>query len=254
MKHIAILGLGQIGGSIVLALRKNGAPYSITGIDTSAKRLRLMGPRLDDASKNWDATRGADLVFVCLHYKGAVDFLKQVDREQLVTDVCSGKEKLVQLANRRKLRFIGGHPMAGNEFEGEKGWRTDLFENAPYFLCPAKNASTNDLRTVLKIVGDLGAHPFMVDPKSHDRSVAVTSHFPAFLAGLLLKMGENVPGEFRGPGFQSMIRLAKTSPKLLNTFLESNVENIVRNAKQLRRLLENFISLPQRPQRTLRKN
>lgn len=237
MKHIAILGLGQIGGSIVLSLRNNRAPYSITGIDTSSKRLRLIGPHLDDASTNWDATRGADLVVVCLHYKGAEDFLKQADREQLLTDVCSGKEKLVQLANRRKLRFIGGHPMAGNEFEGEKGWRTDLFENAPYFLCPAKSASTHDLRTVLKIVGDLGAHPFIVDPKSHDRSVSVTSHFPAFLAGLLLKMAENIPAEFRGPGFQSMTRLAKTSPKLLNTFLESNGENILRTAKQMKKLL-----------------
>jgi prephenate dehydrogenase len=242
MKQIAIVGLGQIGGSIVLTLRKNRAPYSITGIDTSAKRLRLMGPHLDHANKNWDAIRGADLVVVCLHYQGTVDFLKQADPEQLVTDVCSGKEKLVQLANRQKLRFIGGHPMAGNEFEGQKGWRTDLFENAPYFLCPTKNASTNDLRTVLKIVGDLGAHPFIVDPKSHDRSVSVTSHFPAFLAGLLLKMGENIPDEFHGPGFQSMIRLAKTSPKLLNTFLESNNENILRNAKQMKKLLSDLAS------------
>jgi prephenate dehydrogenase len=242
MKHIAILGLGQIGGSIVLGLRRNRAPYSITGIDKSAKRLRLMGPNLDHAAKNWDATRGADLVIVCMHYQEVVDFLKKVDPEQLVTDVCSGKEKLVRLANRLKLRFIGGHPMAGNEFEGEKGWRTDLFENAPYFLCPAKHASTGDLTTVLKIVGDLGAHPFLADPKSHDRSVSITSHFAAFLAGLLLKMGENIPGEFRGPGFQSMTRLAQTSPKLLNTFLESNGENILRNAKQMKKLLDDLTS------------
>jgi prephenate dehydrogenase len=242
MKQIVIVGLGQIGGSIVLSLRKNRAPYSITGIDTSAKRLRLMGPHLDEASKNWDVARRADLIIVCLHYQGIVDFLKKVDPEQLLTDVCSGKEKLVRLANRLKLRFIGGHPMAGNEFEGEKGWRTDLFENASYFLCPAKNASTSDLRTVLKIVGDLGAHPFLADTNSHDRSVSVTSHFAAFLAGLLLKMGENTPGEFRGPGFQSMTRLAKTSPKLLNTFLESNGENILRNAKQLKKLLDDLTS------------
>jgi prephenate dehydrogenase len=240
MKHIAILGLGQIGGSIVLALRKKRVPYSITGIDTSAKRLRLMGPNLDEASKNWAATRECDLIVVCLHYNRAEDFLNQAGPEQLVTDVCSGKEKLVQLANRRRLRFIGGHPMAGNEFEREKGWSADLFENAPYFLCPAKNASRNDLTSILKIVGDLGAHPFIVDPKSHDRSVAVTSHFPAFLAGLVLKMAENIPAEFRGPGFQSMIRLAKTSPHLLNTFLESNGKNIVRSARQMRDYLENF--------------
>ena len=243
MKQIAIVGLGQIGGSIVLSLRKNGAPYSITGIDTSSKRLRLMGPHLNDANKNWVAASGADLVIVCLHYKGAVDFLERVDQEQLVTDVCSGKQKLVQLANRRNLRFIGGHPMAGNEFEGEKGWRADLFESAPYFLCPAKSASTNDLRMVLKIVGNLGAHPFIVDPKSHDRSVSVTSHFPAFLAGLLLKMGENIPEEFRGPGFHSMTRLAKTSPKLLNTFIESNGENILRATKEMQKLLSAFASL-----------
>jgi len=55
-------------------------------------------------------------------------------------------------------------------------------------------------------------------------------------------MGENIPDEFRGPGFQSMIRLAKTSPKLLNTFLESNGENILRNAKQMKKLLSDLAS------------
>ncbi|MCI0413384.1 prephenate dehydrogenase/arogenate dehydrogenase family protein [bacterium] len=241
MKKIAIVGLGQIGGSIVLTLRRKRARYSISGIDSSAKRLRLMKSHLNHAGKNWEAACDADLVIVCLHYQGTVDFLNQASPEQLLMDVCSGKEKLVRLADRRKLRFVGGHPMAGNEFEGEKGWRAGLFENAPFFLCPAKNTSRNDLRIVQELVRDLKARPVTVDPKRHDQSVSVTSHFPAFLAGLLIKMGTKVPDEFRGPGFHSMTRLANTSPQLLNTFLESNHENILHSAKQMKKLLQGWI-------------
>ncbi len=135
-------------------------------------------------------------------------------------DVCSGKAKLIRLANRRKLRFIGGHPMTGNEFAGEKGWRENLFENAPFFVCTSRHSSHRDLKTVQIFAKDLGGRPVVVDANQHDRFVSVTSHFPAVLAGLLQKIGKSVPPDFKGPGFQSMTRLANTSPDLLKTFLE----------------------------------
>src|SRR5688572_13215814 len=123
MKRIAIVGLGQIGGSIVLTLRKNHKQYFITGIDTSSKRLHLLKTSLHRASKDWNDTADADIVIVCLHYKETVEFLQQFNPDRLLMDACSGKAKLVRLANRKNLRYVGGHPMAGNESAGEKGWR-----------------------------------------------------------------------------------------------------------------------------------
>jgi len=241
-KHIAVVGLGQIGGSIVLSLRKNHAPYQITGIDTSAKRLRLMKPHLDSASAKWDAAKDSDIIVLCLHYEQTARFLENAPRDRLITDVCSGKSKLVRIANRRKLRFVGGHPMAGNEFHGEKGWREDLFLNAPYFLTPGKNAPKQDVASIKRFACYLEAQPKVIDAGLHDRFVALTSHFPAFLSMLLKELANNTPPELRGPGFHSMTRLANTPPQLLQTFLQSNGTNIIQAASQFERRLTRFIS------------
>ena len=230
MTSIAIIGLGQIGGSIVLSLRKNKARYRITGIDTSARRLRLLKDHLDQSDTNWQASKDSDIVVLCLHYESIRQFLLDAPHNQLITDVCSGKFELLQLANRRNLRFIGGHPMIGNEFTAEKGWRDDLFENGPYFLCPAKKATSKDLSKIRHFVKVLGARAIDVSAKQHDRFVAKTSHFPAFLSSMLKETGKSIPIEFQGPGFRSMTRLANTSPDLLQTFLESNRENILRTS------------------------
>lgn len=241
MNRIAIVGLGQIGGSIVLTLRKNHAPYRITGIDTSSRRLRLLEGHLDQVDNNWAAAASSDLVVLCLHYDLTAEFLRQAPRNQLITDVCSGKSSLLRLANLRKLRFVGGHPMSGNEFEVEKGWRDQLFANAPYFLCPGKHSKPQDLKNVRRFVRALDAKPIEVTAKMHDRFVSKTSHFPAFLALMLKQMAEDVPIEFQGPGFRSMIRLAQTSPALLNTFMESNRSNILDTAQDLKNQLQAFI-------------
>jgi len=241
MKRIAVIGLGQIGGSMVLSLRKNQARYHITGIDTNSKRLRLLQNHLNQCGSNWSTARDAEMVLLCMHYEQIAKFLKETSGNQIVTDVCSGKTKLMRLANRRELRFVGGHPMAGNEFEGEKGWGDDLFTETPYFLSRGNCATQKDFQEVKRLVLALGARPMIIDWKLHDRLVAVTSHFPAFLALLLKQMGEEVPIEFHGPGFRSMTRLANTSPALLNTFLQSNRTNIVKTAKKLQKRLDRFM-------------
>jgi prephenate dehydrogenase len=242
MKKIAIIGLGQIGGSILLSLRKNHANVHITGIETSQKRLRLIRPHLDEATTKWTATRNSDLVIVCLHYEQTVEFLNSAGRDQLITDVCSGKSKVLQIANRRRLRFVGGHPIAGNEFEGEKGWRDHLFAGVPYFLTPGKYAGKRDVAALKRFARSLGARPKIVDARLHDRFVAYTSHFPAFLSILIKELATNIPPQFCGPGFQSITRLAKTQPALLDSFLQSNRPNIIHTSERFQRCLDQFIS------------
>lgn len=241
VKKVAIVGLGQIGGSLVLGLRKRKIPCHITGIDVSRKQIRLLKDQLDAASTNWKSIHKADIIFVCLHFQETLDYLRQAPQDVLVVDICSGKAKIVDTANQRKLRLIGGHPLAGNEREEEKGWDADLFTDRPFFLCPGKWSSASDLESVRKLIKKLGAYPVEVDPVVHDQYVAITSHFPAFLSQLLANVSAGAPPLFQGPGYRSMTRLARTSPKLLETFLASNKENIMKSAVQMRRLLERWI-------------
>lgn len=241
MKKIAIVGLGQIGGSLALTLRKRKVKAHLTGFDLSRKRIRLLKDQLDSASTQWKTLENQDLIFVCLHFEQTIEFLRQAPGNVLLVDVCSGKEKIIQEANRLKLRLIGGHPLAGNEREAEKGWDADLFQDRPFFLCPAKESSEADLHLITGLIRKLGAYPMEVDPKLHDQYMAMTSHFPAFVSLLLEQSSSRVPPLFQGPGYRSMVRLASTPPELLETFLRSNRNNILESAEVFRKFLERWI-------------
>ena len=241
MKKIAVVGLGQIGGSFVLALRKRKVPVHLTGIDPSRKRIKLLKHALDAASTNWERARKYDLVILCVHFDMLLEFLEKAPKDLLLLDVCSGKNQIVQAANRLQLRFIGGHPMAGNEREEEKGWDPDLFTDRPFFICRTAKSTPSDFLTVERLAKKLGAFPLEVRPEDHDRFVAMTSHFPAFLSELFANISAKAPSIYRGPGYQSMTRLGRTPSKLLETFLHSNRENILETALQMREALDRWI-------------
>jgi len=238
---IAVIGLGQIGGSLVLALHKNHRPYHITGIDTSRKRLKLLAPQLDHASTKWEDASQSDLTVLCMHFQQILEFIDEAPRGQLLMDVCSGKNILMQEANRRKLPFVGGHPMAGNERAGEKGWDAELFTRAPFFLCRGDAVKRSQFLFARKLVRDLGAIPIEIEAAKHDRFIAATSHFPALLSKLFVEMSADAPQVFRGPGYRSMTRLSRTDASLLETFLHSNHKNILKRAEKMRDLLDDWI-------------
>ena len=237
MKRIAVVGLGQIGGSLVLALRKANPQLRITGIDPSSKRRRLMKKYLDESSAVWPKSFDADLIFACMHFRILEKFLNKIKTDALIVDVCSSKELIVRLANRKRLRMIGGHPMAGNEHKGEKGWNPELFRDAPFFLCPAGIASRSDRIKISRLLKQIGAQPRVVDPVQHDRAVAITSHLPALIANSYARLAEGVPSYFHGPGFKSFTRPGKCSSDLLETFRLSNRRNIQKIASKFLREL-----------------
>jgi prephenate dehydrogenase len=196
---------------------------------------------LDHAFNKWQDTIPADVIFLCLHYQDEIRFLQKASKSQLIIDVCSSKQKLVSLANRKALRFIGGHPMCGTAMRREKGWNEDLFQDSFFFLSPSTGSLRKDRNFAEKFVRKIGAKPVFVDPAIHDRYLASTSHFPAFLSKLMMESSLNIPDKFKGPGFKSMTRLSQTSPELLGTFLSSNRANIIKTAKRLRSKLDRWI-------------
>lgn len=239
--RITIIGLGQIGGSLVLALRKSGIKLHITGVENRRNRLRLMRKHVDLALSSARKMDASDLTVLCLHARPLLQFLKTAPAEMLLMDVCSGKQEVMKIAARRRLRFIGGHPMAGNEHPGEKGWDSNLFKGAPFFLCPIRKITSREIRAVKQLIRRIGGLPVEINAAEHDRSVAHTSHFPAFLSVMLAQSAQEIPNIFKGPGFTSMTRLSKTSPVLLETFLQMNRTNVLHAARNLERKLHRWI-------------
>jgi len=97
MIRIAVIGLGQIGGSLVLAIRAAAIEAHIIGIDPSLRRRKLLRQHLNESSTRWASADHADLIFVCLHFKLLEKFLKTTTTSALIVDVCSSKNRLCGL-------------------------------------------------------------------------------------------------------------------------------------------------------------
>lgn len=235
MIRIAVIGLGQIGGSLVLALRAAAIDAHIIGIDPSLRRRKLLRNYLNESSTRWGVADHSDLIFVCMHFNLLEKYLKTTTTSALIVDVCSSKEKIVQIANERNLRMIGGHPMAGNEQKGERGWDVTLFQKKPFFLCPAGISTAGDRRKLSALLRKIGCQPIIVNPAKHDEAVAITSHLPALLAHSYIRLARGIPEEFCGPGFHSFTRPGRCSIELLKTFMNSNAKNIRKTAARLKR-------------------
>ncbi|MDQ3833981.1 MAG: prephenate dehydrogenase/arogenate dehydrogenase family protein, partial [Actinomycetota bacterium] len=146
--------------------------------------------------------------------------------DALITDAASTKTKIVREAEARRLRFVGGHPMAGSQLSGVINARKDLFRGARYFLTPTSRTDPEDYRKVAQFVRqDLGAVPTAVDPEKHDLLVAALSHLPHLMAVALLKVASDISPEaltFAGPSFRDLTRVGASNPTLWSDILAEN--------------------------------
>ena len=147
-KTVAIVGLGLIGGSIAMALQ-GFEDYEVVGVDVSQPTLRYAAEHHVADRVSDDAVQvlaGADVVFLCLHPQGILDFLQRHRGDfkpgALVTDVCGVKTAVVEAARvlPPEVTFIGGHPMAGTEFSGIENSFPELFERCHFIITPGRRA------------------------------------------------------------------------------------------------------------------
>jgi prephenate dehydrogenase len=143
----------------------------------------------------------------------------------LITDVASAKSAIVRRAESLKLRFVGGHPMAGSQLSGVANASSNLFEGARYFLTPTSHTDPEDYREVAGFVRKLGAVPTAVDPEKHDLLMAALSHLPHLMAAALLKVASDISPEalsFAGPSFRDLTRVGASNPELWSDILAEN--------------------------------
>lgn len=234
MRTVAIVGVGLIGGSFGLALRKAGFEGTILGVSSQRS--------LDQARERGAINRGAtleeaaatsDLLFLSQPISGILRTLRGLDalvrRETLVTDAGSTKQAIVQEASRslRRCTFLGGHPMAGKELRGAAAADADLFRGRPWIL-----TSTPDHPVATefrKWIGLFGAREIILDPAQHDRLTAWSSHLPQLastaLASLLHDRAPDA-ASVAGPGLIDSTRLAISSFDLWRDILETNQTEI----------------------------
>ena len=242
-KRVAIIGLGLIGGSIGLALRKAKAAQQVAGYDLGkgvSDRARKVGAIDQPYSALVDAVRGAELVILATPI-GAMRSLLQniaaaVTPGTVVTDVASTKAQVISWAEEflpSSVSFVGGHPMIGKESSGVEAADAALFQNRIYCLTPTTHVPAAAINKVSTFVESLGARVRFLEPVEHDGQVAGVSHLPFVASAALTSTVASSPAwsdaaMLASTGFRDMSRLAAGNPEMYRDICLTNSEAVVR--------------------------
>lgn len=209
MEKIVIIGLGLVGNSMGLGLKRAAGtgPTQIIGFDPdrSAEDTALRKyESIDSVAQDLEtAVRDANLVIISTPGSAAREVLAAIDpfldASTVVTDTLSTKEQVMSWAGEllSKGNFVGGHPLsrtADTESPSETEQpRADLFENAPYCIMPLPSASGEALNRVIALAESLGASPLFIDPWEHDSLFAAASHLPLVASAALMRLASGSP-------------------------------------------------------------
>jgi prephenate dehydrogenase len=242
-RRVAIIGLGLIGGSIGLALRKAKAAEQIAGYDLGkgvSDRARK-AEAIDQAySSLADTIRGAELIILATPVGAMRSLLQSIARSVtpgvVVTDVASTKAQVINWAEEflpSSVSFVGGHPMIGKELSGVDAADAAIFQNRIYCLTPTVRTSPAAINKVSAFIEILGARVRFLEPAEHDGQVAGVSHLPFIASVALMNSAANDPAwgdaaMLASTGFRDMTRLAASNPEMYRDICLTNSEAIVR--------------------------
>ncbi len=241
MTRIAIIGLGLIGGSMGLALKKV-ADLELVGFarrpEVASKALSIGA--VDRAEGNLlSAVKEANLVIIATPVVAIKEILAQIGERLsqgcIVTDTASTKAQVMGWAEEflpSSVSFIGGHPMAGKEASGIEAADAALFAGCTYCLVPGRGATTEAINVVEGLVRQIGAKPIFLDASEHDSLVAAISHLPLLLSAALVSATTRSPSwpkmaKLAATGFRDLTRLASGNPVMSLDICLTNREPIL---------------------------
>ncbi len=251
MNQIAVLGTGLLGSSLALALKQRGFAGRITGLARRASSaeaaLRTGGYDLCSTEPG-EALRGADLVVVAVPLSGfesAFETISSFEHAGMtITDVGSTKASAQAAADARlenPKRFVGSHPMAGNEKQGPDAADAELFTGKPCIVCAAIDAEPASVQRVHELWAALRMSLLTMTPEEHDRQVAATSHLPHAAAVTLVQTAQHLAGfDTASTGFGDTTRLASSNPAMRRDIMMANADAL---ALALRRYASRLASL-----------
>ncbi len=238
--NVAIVGLGLIGGSAGLKLRESGFASRLIGVDSNVDNcLKAIDLGLVDVTKPMDeAVSEADLVMVAIPVDVMADvlpgILDLIGDKTVVMDMGSTKEDICDAIRQHPKRnqFVAAHPIAGTENSGPDAAFASLFEDKTGILCDTRESREEAAEMAQKCLEALGMHVIEMDSKSHDLHIAYVSHIShisSFVLGqtvLEIEKDEASIFNMAGSGFESTVRLAKSSPQMWAPIFKKNKKHI----------------------------
>ncbi|MEO1030209.1 MAG: prephenate dehydrogenase [Bacteroidota bacterium] len=256
MKDIFVIGVGLIGGSFALDIKKQNSDCTIFGIDNNEDHLdeALQLGIIDEKAELNDLAK-AELVILAIPVDAALEVLPEVlDRvadEAVVFDAGSTKEDIcLKVKHHPKRRnFLAAHPIAGTEYSGPSAALLGLYKDKTNIICEVEETAFKLQEKVLRLFSDLGMRIRYMNPKAHDKHIAYVSHLShisSFMLGKTViekEKNERDIFDMAGSGFESTVRLAKSSPAMWTPIFEQNKTNVIETLEEYINNLKHFKQL-----------
>ena len=255
-KTIYIVGLGLIGASMALGIKRDHPDYEILGYNRSqaSRDIALERGMIDRATDDFASFAPlADIIILTLPIKQTIVFIQELAGLNLkegviISDAGSTKSDIVDAAEQylagKPIRFVGAHPMAGSHKTGAASADVNLFENAYYIFTPSDLTSPDTLDEMKALLSGLHARFIEIDAKEHDRVTSQISHFPHILASGLMEQTavyareHEMTRRFAAGGFRDMTRIAESEPGMWTSILLSNREAIIERIEDFKERLD----------------
>jgi len=241
-KKVTIIGVGLIGGSFALSLRKLGFNGKIAGIGRKKENLiraKKLGIIDEYSTVPAEKVKDADLILLSTpvgQFPEIVEGIKKhLKKGAIVTDVGSVKAEVIKRLEHlipEGVSFVGGHPIAGKECSGAEAASSELFNNTRCILTPSSKTDKKALKKIQDLWISFGSKPVLMAPDEHDSIFAAVSHLPHVVAYVLINtimdLNEDIL-HHGGRGLRDMTRIALSPPELWRDICSYNRKNILKS-------------------------
>jgi len=255
MKNIYYIGVGLIGGSLAIDIKKNHPEMVAHGISRKETTLdEAIALNLIDKKAGLDDLSKADLVVISIPVDATVKMLPtildKIPDTALVVDAGSTKEAICKVVENHPKRrnFLAAHPIAGTEFSGPGAAFAGLFKGKTLIVCEVEKTAFKLQEKALKLFTEIGMRIRYMNPVAHDKHIAYVSHLShisSFMLGKTViekEKNERDIFDMAGSGFESTVRLAKSSPEMWTPIFKQNKDNVI---EILDEYIENLIKFKQ---------
>lgn len=251
---VAIIGVGLIGGSVGLAIRKKRLAREVIGVFRRASTLKkaLKAKAVTRATMSiGEGVKAADLIIVAAPVYSIPTLVKEAAKHAkkgaIITDVGSTKTWILDnvekiLKNSRSIYFVGSHPMAGSEHASVEFARADLLSGAPCIVTKDAKTDKAALKKVISFWASVGAKVKVLSPEAHDRSVSLVSHLPHIVAFALAGAVPEKELQYAAEGFKDTTRVASSDPELWADIFLTNSGEIAKAARLFKKYCKDILT------------
>ncbi|MBE2973651.1 prephenate dehydrogenase [Priestia megaterium] len=236
--RVLLIGVGLIGGSLALAMKKY-RHVTVVGADINTNEVQVANQLgiVDYVAEDIKTEAAqADYIVLATPVEYTTAWIHDLSTWKLketviVTDVGSTKGEIMKAAealNKKRISFIGGHPMAGSHTSGAVNARADLFCSARYILTPFENEQKEKIDALMHLLEPTGAQFVPLDAATHDQITGVVSHLPHVIATSLVRQVKGYSAqnhlvtEMAAGGFRDITRIASSNPHMWRDILKQN--------------------------------